>query len=151
MTKKKSIVVSVDFDGTLVSNKFPEVGKEAPHASEVLKELIEAGKIKVILLTMRDNYHCSDPSMPGKLIVAKEGDSLTTTLEDAVQWCKNRGIELYGVNHNPGQYSWSRSPKVHSNLIIDDCCAGIPKVQMEDGSEVVDWLAMKEIIGNLVK
>ena len=36
------MVIAVDFDGTIVENKYPEIGQERPFAIETLKMLIAA-------------------------------------------------------------------------------------------------------------
>lgn len=62
------MVIGVDFDGTIVEHRYPEIGEEKPFATEILKMLI-ADRHKLILWTMRN----------GKL------------LDEAVQWCAERG------------------------------------------------------------
>ena len=69
------MVIAVDFDGTIVEHRYPEIGREIPFAIDTLKMLI-ADRHKVILWTVRE----------GKL------------LEDAVEWCRERGVEFYAVN-----------------------------------------------------
>ena len=88
--------IAIDFDGTCVTHDYPRIGKEIG-ATEVLKRLVEAGH-KLILNTMRSD---------------KE-------LQDAVNWFKKNGIELYGVNENPTQKRWTNSPKVYAHMYIDD-------------------------------
>lgn len=45
---KREKVIAVDFDGTIVKHRFPEIGDEVPHAVEVLKRLnSEDGKRKM--------------------------------------------------------------------------------------------------------
>ena len=76
-------IIGIDFDGTVVTHMYPEVGKDIG-AVPVLKRLVDCGN-KLILFTMRDS---------------KNG-----TLQDAINWFKENGIELYGVNTNPSQAS----------------------------------------------
>ena len=35
------MIIAVDFDGTIVEHKYPEIGKEIPFATYTLKKLIE--------------------------------------------------------------------------------------------------------------
>ena len=42
------MVIAVDFDGTIVEHKYPEIGRERPFAVDVLKMLI-AERHKLIL------------------------------------------------------------------------------------------------------
>ncbi len=46
--------VAIDFDGTIVEHKFPEVGKPVPGAIEWMKKWQDAGA-QLILWTMRSD------------------------------------------------------------------------------------------------
>ena len=109
--------IAIDFDGTCVTHDYPRIGKEIG-ATEVLKRLVEAGH-KLILNTMRSD---------------KE-------LQDAVNWFKKNGIELYGVNENPTQKRWTNSPKVYAHMYIDDAAFGCPLINAPELSNrpFVDW------------
>ena len=109
--------IAIDFDGTCVTHDYPRIGKEIG-ATEVLKRLVEAGH-KLILNTMRSD---------------KE-------LQDAVNWFKKNGIELYGVNENPTQKRWTNSPKVYAHMYIDDAALGCPLINAPELSNrpFVDW------------
>lgn len=117
------MIIALDFDGTVVTHEYPYVGDDIG-AVPVLKELIAAGH-QLILFTMRS----------GKL------------LDDALAWFERNGIELYAVNENPEQKSWTSSAKVHANLYIDDCALGCP-IRFEDGVRrpFVDWQKVREIL-----
>ena len=67
--------IAVDFDGTIVEHRYPQIGKEIPFAIDTLKMLQREGHW-LILWSVRE----------GKL------------LEEAVEWCKARGLEFYAVN-----------------------------------------------------
>lgn len=62
-------------------------------------------------------------------------------LEAAVNWFKVNGIELYGVNEDPGQKEWTKSPKVFANIYIDAAALGCPLLFdiMISGRPFVDW------------
>lgn len=109
--------IAIDFDGTCVTHDYPRIGKEIG-ATEVLKRLVEAGH-KLILNTMRSD---------------KE-------LQDAINWFKKNGIELYGVNENPTQKRWTNSPKVYAHMYIDDAALGCPLINAPELSNrpFVDW------------
>jgi hypothetical protein len=113
----KSLVIAVDFDGTCVTHEYPHIGKDIG-AVPVLKGFVEAGH-RLILYTMRSG---------------KE-------LEAAVDWFKQKGIPLYGVNENPSQKSWTDSPKVYANVYIDDAAFGCPlRYDSASSNKVfVDW------------
>ena len=112
-----NMYIAIDFDGTCVTHDYPRIGKEIG-ATEVLKRLVEAGH-KLILNTMRSD---------------KE-------LQDAVNWFKKNGIELYGVNENPTQKRWTNSPKVYAHMYIDDAAFGCPLINAPELSnrQFVDW------------
>lgn len=117
------MVIALDFDGTVVTHEYPYIGEDIG-AIPVLKELVAAGH-QLILFTMRS----------GKL------------LDDALAWFERNGIELYAVNENPEQVSWTSSVKVYANMYIDDCALGCP-IRFEDGVRrpFVDWKKVREIL-----
>jgi len=110
------MIIAVDFDGTIVRHDFPRIGAEAPNAFKVLRKLQEGGH-KLILLTMRSEKY----------------------LQDAVDFCMERGVRFWAVNNNPEQGSWTSSPKVYAQLYIDDMALGVP---MNDGT--VDWYVVEQ-------
>ncbi len=120
-----NVVICVDFDGTCVTNEYPEIGKDVPNCIEVLKKLNEK-KVNIILLTQRD------------------GKKLT----DAVEWFKKNDIKLYGINDNPSQNSWSKSRKVYADLYIDDRNLGCPITLHRSLSDkvFVDWKKVEKIL-----
>lgn len=96
------MTIAVDFDGTIVEHRYPEIGKERPFAIETLKMLI-ADHHRLILWTVRE----------GKL------------LEKAVQWCKERGVEFYAINRDyPEEHDKESnnyfSRKIKADVFIDD-------------------------------
>lgn len=120
--KRNKLYIAVDFDGTCVKHRFPEVGEDIG-AVPVLKSLVEKGH-KLILNTMR----------PKKL------------QEDAINWFKENDIPLYGVNYNPIQRMWTDSTKVYANLYIDDAALGTPIKIDETGRPYVDWELVEKIL-----
>ncbi|MCR5472500.1 BT0820 family HAD-type phosphatase [Prevotella communis] len=95
------MIIAVDFDGTIVEHRYPEIGKEIPFAIDTLKMLIKDHH-RVILWSVRE----------GKL------------LEDAVNWCKERGVEFYAVNRDYPEESTENnqhfSRKLKADVWIDD-------------------------------
>lgn len=94
------MIIAVDFDGTIVEHKYPYIGKEIPFAIETLKKLKEE-RHTLILWTVRE----------GKL------------LEEAINFCKERGLEFYTVNSNYPEEKKSHdnfSRKLKADLFIDD-------------------------------
>ena len=123
------MTIAIDFDGTVVTPDYPEVGESAG-AEDVLRALVKAGH-KLILYTMRSH----------KVVAGKD------TLADAIKWFKDNDIELYGVNENPSQKEWTDSKKAYADLYIDDVALGCPKKKLKSGAFVVDW----EVINALFK
>ena len=95
------MIIAVDFDGTIVEHKYPKIGKEIPFAIATLKKLQQDGH-KLILWTVR------------------EGD----LLDEAVEFCRQRGVEFFAVNSNyPDEdvdASAIRSRKLKADMFIDD-------------------------------
>ena len=96
------MTIAVDFDGTIVEHRYPEIGNELPFATETLKMLI-ADRHKLILWSVRE----------GKL------------LDDAVNWCRERGVEFYAVNKDYPEERGTEnnnfySRKLKADLFIDD-------------------------------
>lgn len=119
--------IAVDFDGSAVKFAYPSVGEDIG-AVPVLKDLVKAGH-KLILCTMRSG---------------KE-------LQDAVDWFKDNGIELYGVNEDPGQSNWTQSPKPFAHLYIDDQALGCPLITNDPDEErpYVDWAKVRILLTEL--
>ena len=119
------MTIAIDFDGTCVMHEYPNIGKENEGCVDVLKELVREGH-KLILYTMRS----------GK------------TLKQAVDWFKERGIPLWGINENPTQSAWTASPKIYANMYIDDAACGCPLIydKSKSGRPFVDWNAVKIIL-----
>ena len=124
------MIIGVDFDGTCVTHEYPNVGKDIG-AETVLLKLTERG-CKLILNTMRGNI---------------DGD-----LGDAVQWFASKNIPLYGINTNPTQANWTKSPKVYCNIYIDDAALGCPLKFIPEISDrpFVDWLRCERILTNIL-
>jgi ABC-type sugar transport system substrate-binding protein len=100
------MIIAVDFDGTVVDHRYPDVGPDAPLAVETLLKLVAQGH-KLILWTMR-----SGPA-----------------LEDAINWYQQKSIPLFGIQRNPEQDEWTSSPKAYAQLYIDDAAFGAPLIQ----------------------
>jgi hypothetical protein len=106
MKKKDSYVIAVDFDGTLCEYAFPKIGEQKQHHKELLD----------LLVVMRQNGH--------KLILwTCRGDNEEyPCLSEAIEWCKNQGLEFDAINENIiGTKKISGpSPKVVADFYIDD-------------------------------
>lgn len=95
------MIIAVDFDGTIVEHKYPKIGEEIPFATETLRMLIKE-RHKLILWSVRE----------GKL------------LQDAVDWCKERGVEFYAINKDypeeKEEHNNHFSRKIKADIFIDD-------------------------------
>tara|TARA_R110000787_G_scaffold71771_3_gene159819 strand:+ start:16152 stop:16547 length:396 start_codon:yes stop_codon:yes gene_type:complete len=93
------LTIAVDFDGTIVDDAYPKVGKEKLFAFETLKKLQEKGH-RLILWTYRSGR----------------------TLEEAVEFCKENGITFYSVNNSfPEEiFEDKYSRKINADVFIDD-------------------------------
>jgi hypothetical protein len=91
--------IAVDFDGTIVEHKYPAIGEELLFAIETLKEL-QRQQYQIVLWTFRSG---------------KE-------LDEAVEYCRKRGLEFYAVNKNYPEeiYDDSISRKINADIYIDD-------------------------------
>lgn len=135
--KNQTIECNIDFDGTVVTHDYPRVGHDIG-AVEVLKKLVARGH-RLILFTMR-----SDGSNFTKLDGTVDNHSLT----DAVNWFKDNGIPLYGIQTNPTQKNWTTSPKSYAPLMIDDSALGCPlKMDLSISPRpFVDWVKVEEML-----
>lgn len=99
MNFQDRLIVAVDFDGTIVDDAYPKIGKTRIFAFETLKRLQQDGH-RLILWTYR-----SGPK-----------------LQEAVDFCKENGVEFYAVNASfpKEKFDDSRSRKIHADLFIDD-------------------------------
>ena len=113
------MTIAVDFDGTIVTHEYPNIGKEIPFAVQTLKMLQDDGH-KLILWTVR------------------EGD----LLRDAIQWCREKGLEFYAANKDypeeEEQNNNHYSRKLKADVWIDNRnIGGLP-----------DWGTIYQIIKN---
>ncbi len=119
-----SLLIAVDFDGTIVEHKFPEVGPEILDAFRVLKRLQDANH-RLILWTCREN------------------EKKRKYLDEAVQYCTKRGINFVSVNCNrpeddfrDGDLVLGGCRKVFAHYYIDDRNIG----------GFIGWLKIEEIL-----
>ncbi|MDO5036491.1 MAG: hypothetical protein Q4D93_05985 [Porphyromonas sp.] len=102
--QKKLYTIALDFDGTIVTHKYPEIGEEIPDAVRVVKQLIRDGH-RIILWSVREG----------------------TLLDEALQWCEERGLTFYAVNQDfPEEQTEDRyfSRKIKADIFIDDRAIG---------------------------
>ncbi len=95
------MTIAVDFDGTIVTHRYPQIGTELPFATQTLKMLIADGH-QLILWSVREG----------------------SLLEEAVEWCRKRGVEFYAVNKDFPEEDVEKnvhfSRKLKVDMWIDD-------------------------------
>lgn len=95
----KLLTIAVDFDGTLVENRYPEIGKPILFAFETIKKLQQEGH-QIILWTYRSGIK----------------------LQEAVEFCEKKGIKFYAVNKSypEEEFDGHMSRKILADIFIDD-------------------------------
>ena len=93
------LTIAIDFDGTIVEDEYPKIGKSKLFAFDTLLKLQEKGH-RLILWTYRN----------GK------------TLEQAIQFCKENGVNFYAVNKSfpEEEFDPNFSRKINADIFIDD-------------------------------
>lgn len=95
------MVIAIDFDGTIVEDDFPFIGKLRPGAVEVLKKLRKEG-YQLILWTCRTGQK----------------------LAEAVNFCAQNGIRFDAINaglrYRIVEHNGSDPRKIGADLYIDD-------------------------------
>lgn len=99
MIPRKHKTIAIDFDGTIVEDRYPGIGKPLLFAFETLKMLQKDGH-RLILWTYRHGEE----------------------LEDAVEFCRKNGIEFYAVNSSfpEEQLNENTRRKLHADIFVDD-------------------------------
>lgn len=93
------LTIAIDFDGTIVEDAFPEIGKPQLFAFETLRKLQDNGHL-LILWTYRTGQK----------------------LEEAVNFCESNGINFYAVNKSYPEETYTEeiSRKIYADIFIDD-------------------------------
>jgi len=92
------MVIAVEFDGTIVEDKYPGIGKEKPYASFILNKLRERGH-QLILYSHRTGLE----------------------LEAALNWCKENDIPVKAPHQSRlgRNLPHSNTQKMEADLFID--------------------------------
>jgi len=95
------MTIAVDFDGTIVEDRYPEIGEERAFATDTLRMLLK-DRHRLILWTVREG----------------------AALEEALQWCHERGVDFYAVNRDYPEETMANnqhfSRKIKADVFIDD-------------------------------
>ena len=117
---KDTLTIAIDFDGTIVENAYPKIGKPLIFAFETIKKLQE-NRHRVILWTYR------------------RGEEL----DQAVAFCEKHGVTFYAVNMSftEEDYDTSYSRKINADIFIDDRNIGGMKSWGEIYQEIIGELS----------
>ena len=107
MIPQNTKTIAVDFDGTIVEDKYPGIGKPLMFAFETL-ELLQKDGHRLILWTYRHGQE----------------------LDDAVEFCESKGIVFYAVNSGDVflrfyTYIYSRMIYFFSKIVFEVKCGVI--------------------------
>jgi len=93
-------IIAVDFDGCLVTDRYPDIGEPIPAALRRLYKAQDAG-VRIILWTCRRDER----------------------LAAAVKWCEDKGVKLAAVNENLPEVIEAfggDTRKIYADVYIDD-------------------------------
>lgn len=95
----ETYTIAVDFDGTIVEDEYPHIGKAKLFAFETLIKLQDEGH-RIILWTYRSGR----------------------SLDAAISFCKEKGVRFYAVNKSfpEEEFKEGYSRKISADLFIDD-------------------------------
>ena len=99
MIPQNTKTIAVDFDGTIVEDRYPNIGKPLLFAFETL-ELLQKDGHRLILWTYRHGQE----------------------LDEAVEFCLKKGIEFYAVNKSYPEEDFTPATrrKLNADIFIDD-------------------------------
>ena len=99
MLPNKHLIIAIDFDGTIVEDAYPKIGKPMIFAFETMKKLQSEGH-RLILWTYRTEKK----------------------LQDAVDFWKQQGLEFYAINKSypEEEFDGKISRKINATFFVDD-------------------------------
>ena len=99
MLPNKHLIIAIDFDGTIVEDAYPNIGKPMIFAFETMKKLQSEGH-RLILWTYRTEKK----------------------LKEAVDFCKQQGLEFYAINKSypEEEFDGKISRKINATFFVDD-------------------------------
>lgn len=100
MIGENSKIIAIDFDGTVVEERYPKIGKPMVFAFETLKALETDGH-RLVLWTYRHGPR----------------------LQEAIDFCADHGIEFYAVNSSFEGEEYdikTQSRKINADIFVDD-------------------------------
>ena len=99
MLPNKNLIIAIDFDGTIVEDAYPNIGKPMIFAFETMRKLQSEGH-RLILWTYRTEKK----------------------LKEAVDFCKQQGLEFYAINKSypEEEFDGKISRKINATFFVDD-------------------------------
>jgi len=99
MLPNKNLIIAIDFDGTIVEDAYPKIGKPMIFAFETMRKLQSEGH-RLILWTYRTEKK----------------------LQEAVDFCKQQGLEFYAINKSypEEEFDGKISRKINATFFVDD-------------------------------
>lgn len=95
------MILAIDFDGTIVEDQFPGIGKMIPGAAEAINQLYADG-YEIIIWSCRNGINKAR----------------------AIEWLVKNGIKYHKFNessyHNLKAHDFKDTRKVYADLYIDD-------------------------------
>jgi hydroxymethylpyrimidine pyrophosphatase-like HAD family hydrolase len=122
MLPNKHLIIAIDFDGTIVEDAYPKIGKPMIFAFETMRKLQSEGH-RLILWTYRTEKK----------------------LQEAVDFCKQQGLEFYAINKSypEEEFDGKISRKINATFFVDDRNIGgfigwtaVHKLLLNDESEI---------------
>lgn len=115
-------IMAVDFDGTLVTDKFPDIGEERKQFCDIIRKLQKLG-VKSILWTSRTG----------------------SALREAIEWCEEHDLHFDTVNENLPEVielvGGIDTRKVYANVYFDDRNRDVNSLLMKGKiEEIWAWL-----------
>lgn len=119
------MVIAVGFDGTCVTNEYPNVGEHIG-AAQMLSRFVLRGH-KIVLNTTRVNM--------GKNRMY---------LYDAIRWFQDNGIPLYSIHGFA--VGKTNASKCRADLYIDARGIGCPLIWGDHHMPYVDWVKVEKLV-----
>ena len=112
-------IYAIDFDGTIVEEKFPKIGALKPEAAEFIRHIQQNGD-KWILFTLREDKYLED-AVAFLLVNDLIPDAVNDNLPEKIrQWGNNprkisADIYIDDRNANGLSWPWTKTPEVKND------------------------------------
>jgi hypothetical protein len=116
------MIIAIDFDGTIVEQEYPKIGKLKKDAKTVINKLYKNGH-KIIIWTCRSN-----------------GNETKDDLDQMLRFLDKQGILYHAANKNVPEAPFDCYPKIYADLYIDDRALGWRGWKWEDVYSIVNGL-----------